>query len=83
MVVLGSSSPSNIVSVIVCLSDFLFLFVPNLHTIIKDKDVNGTTLSFVPVHQQLHILEVLETYVVIAFFKDSTVGMMTPSNPSL
>jgi len=51
MVVLGSSGPSDVVSVIVCLSDFLFLFVPDLHTIIKDEDVDGTTLSFVSVHQ--------------------------------
>ena len=48
MVVLGSSGPPDIVSVIVCFSDFLFLFVPNLHTIIKDEDVDGTTLSLVP-----------------------------------
>ena len=51
MVVLGSSGPSDIVSVIVRLSDFLFLFVPNLHTVIKDEDVDGTTLSFVSTHQ--------------------------------
>jgi hypothetical protein len=47
-VVLGSSGPSNVVSVVVGLSDLLLLFVPELHTIVKDKDVDGSTLSLVP-----------------------------------
>jgi hypothetical protein len=47
VVMLGSSGPSDIVSIIVGLSDLLLLFVPDLHTIIKDEDVDGTTLTFV------------------------------------
>lgn len=47
-VVLWSSGPSDVVSIIVCLSDLLFLFVPELHTIVKDENVDGTALSLVP-----------------------------------
>lgn len=40
VVVLRSGSPSDVVSVVVGLSDLLFLLVPDLHTVVKDKDVD-------------------------------------------
>lgn len=87
-VMLGPSGPPNIVSVIVRLSDLLFLLVPNLHTVVKDEDIDRSTLSFVPGHgkywfQWTPIAKGRLTYVVMAFLSDSTVGMMTPSSPSL
>jgi hypothetical protein len=53
VIVLWSSSPSDVVSVVVCFSDFLFFFVPDLHTIVKDKDIDGTTLALVPICQKI------------------------------
>ena len=47
-VVFRSSGPSDVVSVIVGLSDFLFLFIPELHTVVKDENVDRSTLSLVP-----------------------------------
>jgi hypothetical protein len=48
VVVLGSRGPSDIVSIIVRLSDLLLLFVPDLHTVVKDENVDGTSLTFIP-----------------------------------
>jgi len=45
--VLGPGGPADIVSVIVGLSDFLLLFVPDLHTVVEDENVDGTALSFI------------------------------------
>lgn len=44
---LRSSGPANVVSVVVGLSDLLFLFVPDLHTVVEDENVDGSTLSLV------------------------------------
>jgi hypothetical protein len=48
VVVLGSRGPSDIVSIIVRLSDLLLLFVPDLHTVVKDENVDGPSLTFIP-----------------------------------
>jgi hypothetical protein len=57
VVMLRSSSPTDVVSVIVRFSDLLLLLVPNLHSIVKDKDVDGTTLSLVPACQPISFMD--------------------------